>query len=440
MAMVAKQGWNMLASPNSLVAKIFKARYFPHSSFLDAKIGNNPSFVWRSLWKAKDVLKLGSRWSIGGGVVLRSCQTLGSERKEGGGLMVKKIFDNEGADVILRVPLVADVLEDRLVWQEEKNGEYSVKSGYRLLKELQGSPRSFGIEGSWKHLWNISAPPRAKHLLWRICRCCLPTRSKLQQHHVQCPSLCPWCDLEDEDEWHVFFVCISTSQSWRAAGLSAIIEPRLYSFHDAKSLIFDVCRREDRRDAGRFAVLLVVIWRSRNNVVWQDTRDDALRIGLQAYHCWYDWFLARDDHNSGVVHNIPTVWTPPMPNQVKCNVDAGFNNACGTTNRGWCFKDHLGRFVSAGVSWNVGFLSVIEAEATALKESIQSAISLCLSHVIFESDCQVVVQSIHNTHCEQSIAGRNDIAIADALEVVDHDMQNQPNATMINELRSLSTF
>lgn len=30
-----------------------------------------------------------------------------------------------------------------------------------------------------------------------------------------------------------------------------------------------------RRDAGRFVVLLDVLWSSRNNVVWKDTREDA---------------------------------------------------------------------------------------------------------------------------------------------------------------------
>src|SRR3954469_7864055 len=91
------------------------------------------------------------------------------------------------------------------------------------------------------------------------------SRINLLQHHVQCSSLCPWCDIEEEDEWHVFFGCISTSQSWRAAGLSAVIDSRIHSFHDAKSLIFDVCSREDCRDAGRFAMVLESLWRSRNN-------------------------------------------------------------------------------------------------------------------------------------------------------------------------------
>jgi hypothetical protein len=66
MAMVAKQGWNFISKPTSLVARVFKARYFPHSSFTNASLGNNPSFVWRSIWKSRQVLLLGCRWRIGG--------------------------------------------------------------------------------------------------------------------------------------------------------------------------------------------------------------------------------------------------------------------------------------------------------------------------------------------------------------------------------------
>jgi hypothetical protein len=33
MAMVAKQGWKFIMQPDTLVSKIYKARYFPKSSF-----------------------------------------------------------------------------------------------------------------------------------------------------------------------------------------------------------------------------------------------------------------------------------------------------------------------------------------------------------------------------------------------------------------------
>jgi hypothetical protein len=67
MAMVAKQGWNLMNKPSTLVSRVFKARYFPHSSFLESNIGNNPSFAWKSIWRSRQVLVLGCRWQIGDG-------------------------------------------------------------------------------------------------------------------------------------------------------------------------------------------------------------------------------------------------------------------------------------------------------------------------------------------------------------------------------------
>ena len=64
LAMLGKQGWRLLSQPNSLVARMFKARYFPNATFLTALLGNNPSFVWRSIWEAQSLVKNGSRWKI----------------------------------------------------------------------------------------------------------------------------------------------------------------------------------------------------------------------------------------------------------------------------------------------------------------------------------------------------------------------------------------
>ncbi|KAI5410367.1 hypothetical protein KIW84_055752 [Lathyrus oleraceus] len=65
MDMVAKEGWNLLVNPHYLVYRIFKARYYPRTPFLDANLGFNTSFVWRSIWKAMEVLSLGCGWIIG---------------------------------------------------------------------------------------------------------------------------------------------------------------------------------------------------------------------------------------------------------------------------------------------------------------------------------------------------------------------------------------
>jgi len=60
-AMLGKQGWQLQTNSESLVSRIFKARYYPNSSYLDAKLGHNPSFVWGSILNAKVVVRQGSR-------------------------------------------------------------------------------------------------------------------------------------------------------------------------------------------------------------------------------------------------------------------------------------------------------------------------------------------------------------------------------------------
>lgn len=50
MALLAKQGWRLLKSPESLAATIFKEKYYRHSSFLDAKLSSLPYLMWRSIW------------------------------------------------------------------------------------------------------------------------------------------------------------------------------------------------------------------------------------------------------------------------------------------------------------------------------------------------------------------------------------------------------
>lgn len=66
-ALLAKQVWRLITNPNSLVAKLYKARYFKHSDIMEAKIGNNPSFIWRSLCWGREALVDGLFWKIGKG-------------------------------------------------------------------------------------------------------------------------------------------------------------------------------------------------------------------------------------------------------------------------------------------------------------------------------------------------------------------------------------
>lgn len=66
-AMLAKQGWRLMIEMNPLVTKIMKARYYPNMDFLWARIGDNPSYMWRSILAGQEVLRQGCRRNIGTG-------------------------------------------------------------------------------------------------------------------------------------------------------------------------------------------------------------------------------------------------------------------------------------------------------------------------------------------------------------------------------------
>lgn len=66
-AMLAKQGWRLIQNPDSLAAAILKARYFKKTDFLNAPVGSNPSYIWRSLLWGQQVILKGYRWRIGNG-------------------------------------------------------------------------------------------------------------------------------------------------------------------------------------------------------------------------------------------------------------------------------------------------------------------------------------------------------------------------------------
>lgn len=67
-ALLARQCWRILTNENSLVSKVFKAKYFRNSSFLEANLGHYPFHVWRSLLWGSEVLKHGLIWCVGSGI------------------------------------------------------------------------------------------------------------------------------------------------------------------------------------------------------------------------------------------------------------------------------------------------------------------------------------------------------------------------------------
>lgn len=64
LAMLAKQVWRFQTNPSSLITRCSKAKYFPHVDILQAPLGSNPSFAWRSIHNSIWAVLKGSCWRI----------------------------------------------------------------------------------------------------------------------------------------------------------------------------------------------------------------------------------------------------------------------------------------------------------------------------------------------------------------------------------------
>lgn len=185
--MLGKQGWRFISNPNNLVTKLYKARYFANSDFLNSELGHNPSFIWRSIFESKYLLREGVRWKIGTGVNIkvvgqpwlanadnpyitsasvslnsRSVADLFHVGSKAWNLdVIKAEFNDRDQKCILDTMVSANDVEDVLYWSQEATGLYSVKSAYKWLQTKKATWRSEDKSSIFAKLWKIRAPPKS---------------------------------------------------------------------------------------------------------------------------------------------------------------------------------------------------------------------------------------------------------------------------------------
>ncbi|XP_024042737.1 uncharacterized protein LOC127899877 [Citrus sinensis] len=171
LAMLGKQGWRLLTKPNSLVAQIFKARYYSRTTFAEATLGHNPSYAWRLIMAAKQVVINGSRIQIGDGKQTfigtdpwlpdSECgftSTVLSEHVQSAPVsslivpstrtwdhdILNDIFDDRDKNLILKIPLSERRTADLWYWMREPKGAYTVRSSYKNRNAMVWRGKSIG--------------------------------------------------------------------------------------------------------------------------------------------------------------------------------------------------------------------------------------------------------------------------------------------------------
>lgn len=162
-ALLAKQGWRLVQSPDSFVAQVMKAKYYQGVSFLESNLGSHASFAWRSIWKAKELLQEGMVWRVGDGTSINiwgdrwipspttysiqspacvlppdakvSC-LMEREKRSWNVSLLKTLFSKEETEAICSILLCPGQQPDVKIWAGTKSGEFTVKSAYHLAREI----------------------------------------------------------------------------------------------------------------------------------------------------------------------------------------------------------------------------------------------------------------------------------------------------------------
>jgi ribonuclease HI len=423
-ALLAKQVWRLWTTPESLVARIIKAKYHPDCSILEAPLRAKPSFAWRSIQGSCALIKEGLVWRIGNGKKAKiwgdkwlpnhstyQVQSPPSVIEENATVshliderdhvwkpgLLNRIFSAEERELIYSIPISTTEQEDRQIWRGNARGTFSVKSAYYIQKEWELSQ---GAESStqgrhskiWKKLWKLQLPNVEKLCFWRACQNILPTRENLCRRKVITDPSCPVCGLEEETICHVLWQCPAARDVWSGG----CIKVQKCNFEDSDFLrvaegILEKCELEEFQN---FVAIVRRLWLRRNDILHGGSFTSPATIILKAKVSIQEFQEAQQKQISTSRQPGTVQWTPINPGHYKVNWDAAVEKRTGRIGLGAVIRDHQGELVAARCVTYVGLLEPTAAEAVAATMAIRLAHDRGYRQVHLVGDAKVIIDAV----------------------------------------------
>ena len=163
LALLARQGWRLLTSPDSLCARVLRAKYFPDGDLLNVQEGPGMSYSWRSIVRGVKAMNEGLIWRVGDGTniniwldpwipdgvtrrpITPRGQTLLTKVSAlidpitgtWDRVLIEEVFWEEDWKRILSIP-IKQGMDDLIAWHFDRKGIFSVKSAYHNLVAIKG--------------------------------------------------------------------------------------------------------------------------------------------------------------------------------------------------------------------------------------------------------------------------------------------------------------
>ncbi|XP_060960798.1 uncharacterized protein LOC133031333 [Cannabis sativa] len=282
---------------------LYKAKYYAHGNLFSTKLGDNPSFIWRIILEAKDLVHSCAQRTIANGenvsiladpwlphnfnsyvvtrhpaLVNKSVSCLFQvDTRAWDEDVVRDLFVSRDQDLILSIQLSDSAVNDGWNWRLETCGNYSVKSAYKFLQESKGAwCRDANID-FWKRLWSLQIPLKISNFLWRAASGVLPTCFQLQKRHVPVNVDCSLCNAHAEIVQHALVLC----ELAKASSYHSMVDVRAGAA-TFSSWLLGIFGRGHKCEMEDVAVMSWAIWRVRNEFFWQKKSWSASNIVASA--------------------------------------------------------------------------------------------------------------------------------------------------------------
>ncbi|KAL0001832.1 hypothetical protein SO802_015613 [Lithocarpus litseifolius] len=327
------------------------------------------------------------------------------------GKMLSRAID---AEAINRIPLSCRNTPNRMFWLHIKNGEFSVKIGYQVARQLkreedmQGESSLLGPEHSIRsittantlilfgrktcRLWKQYIPNKIKVFGWRACHDILPTRENLVRRHVIEDGTYGLCTKTTKLALHALWDCGVAQGVW--AGCTRRLHKCVGGQLDVLQLAEELLNKLSLEEFELFLFQAWLIWNQRNTITHRGVMQEPSRLVRRTMEFLEEYKEAQQHLTSQPTVARSATWSLPLKTCFKLNFDAAIFNDINASSFGVVIRNEVGEVMATMTVKGPPVSDSEEAKLLACRKALKFAVDSGFIELILEGDNVTVMQII----------------------------------------------